>query len=213
MLTGTRIRTVFVPLNIWCNGEQSRLDLPPLALPAKDALEIEKRTRKALDLRHESRRYVNCCERMYGISLELLKASLVHVEFQCALGLDGQYAGNDVPRGFIDILAVINRYRRRFDERLDKPLPQGVESNPKNVQSSRLGSVFIPPRHPSMAAQLGIFKTISANENFAQLVINRGSMTTQWTVDDVFKTAQRRLDVLERAKCKDCGLIDIMDRG
>jgi hypothetical protein len=71
MLTDTQISSFLIPKNIWEDGVGAYADLPPLAIPARDALDIERRAKKGINLHNEERRYTLCCERIQGIAQEL----------------------------------------------------------------------------------------------------------------------------------------------
>ena len=65
------IRSYLIPHDIWLSGWSDLPHLPAVALPARDALEIERRFRKEMNLRNEVRRYTVCCERIQGIVRDL----------------------------------------------------------------------------------------------------------------------------------------------
>lgn len=71
MLTDTQISSFLIPRSIWQQGIPAQTNLPPLAIPARDALDIERRARKQINLHNEERRYTLCCERIQGIVQEL----------------------------------------------------------------------------------------------------------------------------------------------
>lgn len=71
MSTDTQINSFLIPADLWTHGWSGRPALPPLAIPAADALDIERRAAKRVGLRNESRRYTLCCERMQAIVREL----------------------------------------------------------------------------------------------------------------------------------------------
>ena len=67
MLIDTQISSFAIPPDIWKNDHDIASNLPPLHLPARDALAIERRAAKGVNLRNEARRYTLCCERIQGI--------------------------------------------------------------------------------------------------------------------------------------------------
>lgn len=68
---GTQIRSVLIPADVWYEGTHRASHIPPPNLPARDALTIERRSTKKVDMRSEKRRYTLCCERIQGIACEL----------------------------------------------------------------------------------------------------------------------------------------------
>jgi hypothetical protein len=61
MLTNTQISSYIVPKEIWEQGRAGSPGITPLSIPARDALEIERRRSLDINLRNEDHRYTIAC--------------------------------------------------------------------------------------------------------------------------------------------------------
>ena len=107
MWIGTQISSYMIPGEIWLSGYAGH---PPLTFPARDALDIERRWRKGVDLRKEARRYVGCCERMQGIARDLALAA-APIPAPCVWST---YGRRDVSTPSALAYLAIFEYLRRF---------------------------------------------------------------------------------------------------
>ena len=130
----TQISSYLIPSEMWEFGSSSFPHLPPLSQPARDALEIERRSRKAVNLRNEARRYSLCCERMQGIVRGLALGGAPMPEPLVWRPYDAE---GETPRALAWL--ALSEYLRRFYtvER------NGIERD--RLRYDRLEAVFHPP--------------------------------------------------------------------
>lgn len=151
MSTDTQIKSYAIPAEMWLRGSPRRADLPPLSIPARDALDIERRSKKGVNLRNEAQRYTLCCERIQGVTADLaseeglLPPPAVFV----------RAASNDNPaptaRGYLAVIEAVTLY---WQKALGKSY-------------SRIASVFFPPEDAARHSQL--YEAISTVPNVGEL--------------------------------------------
>src|SRR5260370_13566172 len=133
MSIAIQISSCLVPLEIWESGYGPLPHLPPLSMPARDALEIERRSRKEVNIRNESRRYSLGCERITGIVRELgIGNAPIPQPFVWSVS-----EGGGKPRGLAWL--ALAEYLRRF-YRIDR---NGVTKD--TLRHDRLEGIFHPP--------------------------------------------------------------------
>lgn len=160
MLIGTQIRSFLVPFEIWYQGYDGRRDLPPLAIPARDALDIERRSGKDLSLRNEAQRYTLCCERIQEIVAELT----IELEFPALLFPSDDAAKDSAAPNAGAYLALMNTLRKSL----------------KGSPYRRVSAVFFPPEHAILHSQ--VYEVIGGRDGVDELFIQaskRGSLPNE----------------------------------
>lgn len=151
MSTDTQIRSYAIPTEVWLHGSSRRPDLPPLAIPARDALDIERRSKKGVNLRNEAQRYTLCCERIQGITADLANEE----ELLPLPSVFGRGDSTDSPaptaRAYLAVIEAVTLY-----------WPKGQRQS-----YSRIASVFFPPEHA--AHHLQLYEAISRSPNVGEL--------------------------------------------
>lgn len=159
MLIGTQIRSFLVPFEIWHQGYNGRRDLPPLAIPARDALDIERRSEKDLSLRNEAQRYTLCCERIQEIVAEL--ASELEITTPPVLFPSDDAAKDLAAPSARAYLALMDALRRSL----------------KGSPYRRVSAVFFPPEHAILHSQ--VYEVMASRDGIGELFIQaskRGSL-------------------------------------
>lgn len=196
MLTDTQISSFMVPQDIWTNGYPGRPDLPPLALPVRDALDIERRAQKDVNIRNEVRRYTLCCERIQGIVRELASAE--------------------------DILPppVIWRTRRSLLE--DSPsafaylaLAESLSQRLRNSAYARFAAIFFPPEHAR--SHFLVFEAICRLPDLDQFLertskqASRSDINMKTTASEYRIALDQRRRLLEVVVSEQYGLVDVIE--
>jgi len=148
-----------VPFEIWHKGYVGRLDLPPLAIPARDALDIERRSEKDLSLRNEAQRYTLCCERIQEIVAEL--ASELEFPSPSMLFPSDDAAKDPAGPSARAYLALMDTLRRSL----------------KGSPYRRVSAVFFPPEHAILHSQ--VYEVMGSHDGIDELFIQaskRGSL-------------------------------------
>jgi hypothetical protein len=196
MLTDTQISSFLVPATIWHQGLSGRPDLPPLALPARDALDIERRDTKGARLRNEARRYVLCCERIQGIVREL--SMEVGVLSAPVVWPATSVADGSVPtaRAYLALSEAIGRFVR------GSPYP-------------RICAIFFPPEHGRR--YLHILDAILQEPQLDQLLSRAATAaalpgsTATVTSQECGNALQHRREMLTTVASQGCGLVDVVE--
>jgi hypothetical protein len=207
MSIGTRISSYLIPRAIW---ESGYISAPPLALPARDALDIERRWRKGVILRNEAKRYAICCKRMQGIARELEILGAPIPPFHVWKSYDDT-EGN-APRA-LAYLALFE-YLRRFY----KPNRQGAgpQSGEKGLKYDRVEAIFHPPDQRLVAYLSLLSQALSESklsEMCLQAVRRSEVLAFGFKVDpDECEAALRYRHTLAATCVKlNCGLVDVLD--
>lgn len=203
MSLDTQINSFAIPREIWGNGLEILPGLPPLALVAEDALTIERRAYKRVNLLNEQRRYILCCERMQGIVEEL----------SCQQGLLSLYQSwpasriNNSPtsRAFLANIEVVLRWMRNhltLDEK-------------KSVEYLRFHNNFFPPDHArDHLAQYDAISRHPEYESFFELASQTATIKgSQFTVspEECKLAFEFRHDFLKKIAANDYGLVDVLN--
>lgn len=207
MSIGTRISSYLIPRVIW---ESGYLSAPPLALPARDALDIERRWRKGVILRNEAKRYAICCKRMQGIARELevlgapIPAAQVWTSYDDTEG--------NAPRA-LAYLALFE-YLRRFY----KPNRQGAgaPSGERSLKYDRVEAIFQPPGQ-RLVAYLGLLSQVLSESKLSEMCLH--AVRSAEVLALGFKVSPGECEAALRqrhslvAMCVrlDCGLVDVLD--
>jgi len=197
MLTDSQIRSFLIPAQVWEEGVQSRPDLPPIAMPARDALDIERRAKKRVNLRNELHRYSICCERIQGITAELvmeknvLPAPLI---FSRSNFNDKQLS---TARSYLALIDVLSRGQNQ------------------NLPYKRMASIFFPPDHAKLHLKFYemISKSLKINELFA-IAAESASLPNehfQITAEQCRMAFDQRQDHLRKAAQTGNAVVDIIE--
>jgi hypothetical protein len=196
MSTDTQISSFFVPENIWTQGYHARPDLPPLVLSTRDALDIERRARKRVNLRNESHRYILCCERIQGIVRELSQqAGLLPPPIVWPV----HRTSNGVSASALAYLALI----------------EAISWFLRGSPYSRVSTLFFPPEHAK--PHLQIFEAIRQHTDVDQLVERAArnaslpGSTFDVTPGQCRIALDQRHELLRTAVSEVCGLVDVIE--
>jgi len=208
MSIGTQISSYLIPRAIWESGYEST---PPLALPARDALDIERRWRKGVILRNEAKRYAICCKRMQGIvrELEIRRAPIPH----SYVWKSYEHTERGAPRA-LAYLAFFE-YLRRFYE----PNRQGAgaaDPGPKGLKYDRIEAIFQPPGQ-RLVAYLNLLSQVKSESRLPEMCLKAISRAEVLPIG--FKVSPAECDAALRqrhslaSKCAelDCGLVDVVE--
>ena len=196
MLTDTQISSFIVPQDIWTNGYPGRPDLPPLALPVRDALDIERRAQKDVNIRNEVRRYTLCCERIQGIVRELALAE-----------------------GILPPPVIWRKHRSLLE---DSPsafaylaLAESLSQRLKNSRYARFAAIFFPPEHARSHFQ--VFEAICRLPDLDQFLERtakqgfRSDTISKATASECKEALSQRYRLLEAVASEQRGLVDVME--
>lgn len=193
MLIGTQIKSFLVPQDVWHHGYVGRSDLPPIAIPARDALDIERRFRKGACLRNESRRYTLCCERIQAIISEL--ASVPDLLGKPILYAAQQVAG-EADSSSVAYISVLNTLRSSLRQ---TPYP-------------RVASVFFPPDHAKRHCQVFDFihKRPELEQLFDRAAKHASVLDDNCTPRQCSEAFAKRHQTLKLAAAEDLAIVDVL---
>lgn len=205
MWISTQISSYLIPGEIWESGYAAFPQLPPLSFSARDALEIERRSRKEVNLRNEARRYTLCCERMQGIVRELWLGRAPLQEPFVWRAYDSEQQKN--PKA-IAWLALSEFFRRFYT----------VTRNGKKdtLRYDRLEAIFHPPGN-RISNLLLLFEKIQTEPYLAQIfdavaqkavVSNPVLRVTAEECRDAFESRYR---LVQRCARESFGIVDVID--
>ncbi len=203
MSLATRISSFVIPALVWEEGYSALPKLPPMALVVRDALAIERRSSKEVNLSNEQRRYTLCCERMQGIAEELFYGSDA---LQPPLVWPAE-STDKMPcaRAYLAVVETILPWMRKH---LSKD-----EMN--NVVYSRFPFVFFPPDHT--ASYLAQYEFLSRHAEidslfeFAARVSNIKDSPLFISPTECKRAFDLRLEILRRVAGQDWGLVDVVE--
>lgn len=204
MLIATQISSYLIPSQVWQQGDASRSDLPPLALAARDALDIERRAQKNVNLRNEVRRYTLCCERMQGIVQDLSHTPGIHLVsavFPASLEV------NDETPTALACLALIETVQNAVERMLKGGQVTGVYP--------RVARVFFPPQHAT--AHLQVYELLRQPANLSRLFAEATRRASIGAATPIVSESQcrcafeRRRDLLVQAQGGGMGLVDVIE--
>jgi hypothetical protein len=196
MLIDTQISSYLIPKPLWEQGYPGRADLPPLAIPTRDALDIERRAQKGVNLRNEANRYILCCERIQGIVRELAQEShLLRPPMVWPAHL-GPNASVPSARVYLALIEALGPYQRR---------------DPK----FRFAAVFFAPEYADLHQK--IFEAIRQGTGIDQLLERTAKSASLLGDSFVVSTEQckaaleQRYELLKIAALEECGLVDVVE--
>jgi len=186
-----------VPSKIWHEGYVGRLDLPPLAIPARDALDIERRSEKDLSLRNEAQRYTLCCERIQEIVAELTS----ELEFPAPPVL---FPSDDAAK---DLTAPSARAYLALMDTLRRSL--------KRSPYRRVSAVFFPPEHAILHSQVyEVMATRDGVEELFDQASKRGSLPDEMcnpTAEQCRAAFAKRHRLLKIAASEGNAIVDLIE--
>lgn len=207
MWIGTQISTYLIPRDIWVSGYGG---LPPLALPARDALDIERRWRKDAELRNEARRYTICCERMQGIACDLALAG-APMPSPCVWP---SYEHRNVSTpGALAYLAIFEYLRRFYTVRRQDP--SGV-LKPVRLRYDRVEAIFQPPDKPS-SDFLALLTHIRNEPKLSQMCADAvqkaevADLSCKVSAEECEAAFQQRYSLVAKCVEEGFGLVDVFD--
>lgn len=201
----TQISSYLVPTEIWEGGSSALPHLPPLSQPARDALEIERRSRKAVNLRNESRRYSLCCERIQGI-VRMLALGGAHMPEPFVWRAYDAEGENTRAMAWL----ALSEYLRRFYT-VDR---NGIERD--RLRFDRLEAVFHLPGL-QLSNLLALFEQIRKNPHLDQVFVAASQKaevsnpTLQVTPQECRAAFENRFDLIKRCSMESLALVDLID--
>lgn len=204
MLIDTQISSFAVPPEIWKNGHESAPYLPPLHLPARDAMAIERRAVKGVNLRNEQRRYTLCCERIQGIVQELSQKSGVLPDplFWPSHGQSNSETSS--ARAYLAVMDFIGRWISRF-----------LREEILQLGYLRFAAVFFPPEHAARHLKASEF---IANHSQVHRLFERAAReatleNSPFTVSaaQCQEALHMRYKLLKVVAAKGYGLVDVLE--
>lgn len=197
MSTGTQISSYTIPAEIWREGLSRRVDLPPLALPARDALEIERRSQGEVALRNETHRYTLCGERIMSIVHELAREKDV-LPPPFIWASKAKASGNSINAiSFLSLIDIL------------------VQINPKNSPYRRIGSIFFPPDHAGIHFQ--VFGLLRKNPQIDRALSEASRISAyngkefEVTIEECKVALEKRYSLLEQINIQKAGLVDVVE--
>ena len=196
MLTDTQISSYLIPASIWAQGHPTRKDLPPLALPARDASDIERRAQKEVNLNNEARRYTLCCERIQGIVQQLSRESSL-LPTPKIWWPDAEPDGRaPTARAYLALINAISRILK------GSPYP-------------RVSALFFPPDHTR--SYLQVIDAIRQQPNLDRLLDQAARSASlpdaRFTVmpEECRSALDQRAELVRRAESEGHGLVDVVE--
>lgn len=200
----TQISSCLVPREIWESGYGPLPHLPPLSVPARDALEIERRSRKEVNIRNEARRYSLCCERITGIVRELVIGNArIPQPFVWSV-----FAGEKNPRGLAWL--ALAEYLRRF-YRIDR---NGVTKD--TLRHDRLEGIFHPPG-VNISNLVALLEVVIRNPHLPQILTDVCQKThivtpaTQLIPEECGEALKTRLELAKRCAQESLAIVDLIE--
>ncbi len=205
MWIGIQISSYLIPQAIWEHGDEKSPGLSPLALVARDALEIERRARKEIKLRNEAHRYTLCCERMQAIVMELARRGAPLPPPVVWQAYD--VAGVAHPRA-IAYLALCE-YLSRFYK---------VERNGRaeNLRHDRIEAIFLPPEK-HVRRLLDLYEHIRENPHLPKVFAAAAEKaeiaapTLKIAPEECALAFTARYQLIKRCADESCGAVDVIE--
>jgi hypothetical protein len=198
MLTDTQIRSFLIPVKLWREGLSLRPDLPPLIVPACDALDIERRAKKGINLRNEAHRYNLCCERIQGITADLAAAENILSPSLIFVRSGSTEKQSPTARSYLALIDIMFFLVKRH-----------------NLSYTRVASIFFPPEDSKKHQQL--YEIMSNGTNVNELfrtAAKRASLPGEHfaVTPEQCRTAfeQRRI-LLEKAVSEESAVVDLIE--
>lgn len=212
MWIDTQIKSFVIPSGIWADG-LSTLDkekypgvgrlLPPLQLPARDALAIELRVQRGVNLHNEQQRYTLCNHRIQEIVITL--ADLADVLSAPVVWPKMMDPRGKVPssRAYLAVVSVTARWMRKF---LLGQFPYAY---------GRLPAIFFPPQDAKQHYET--YRLISQhpekNQLFARAAKEASIADTPFILspEECQNAFLFRMELLHVIMTQRLGLVDILE--
>jgi len=197
MKPDTQIKTFLIPETIWMNGYNGLPQLPPLSVPASDALAIERRAYKKVNYHNEKHRYTLCCERIQSIVLELSYESGVLNPPIVISSCNTEKENNPSTMAYFGIMSLLNRWMRKFISKKDL-----------SKLYARTSFVFFPPQ--DIVHQVETFDFLNEHSELNKLFskVAKESNTSKKACQ---KTFQVRQNIFKAAAGNKSGVVDVLE--
>jgi len=199
MLTNTQISSYLIPKEIWEAGRTGYTQISPLSIPARDALEIERRRNKNINLRYEDHRYTIACERIQSLAVETFQND------------------KDLPRPVIwpTHFGVGKKHSTALAylitiESLFRALFKSIDKLPYQ----RFLAVFFPPDDKDN--HLKLFQVLVNNIHIDDMMLRASNLSRRMGTDFEITPEQCKLALLDRfdllntIQSQNCGLVDVI---
>lgn len=201
MSIDTQISSFLIPATIWMHGTDHRGDLAPLARPARDALDIERRARKDAGITNEARRYTICCERIQSITVSLSQSPGLLPAPMVWPAHASLPAGQVSARAYLALVESVSRTLR-------------TTGQASNVYT-RLGALFFPPEHIPAYAQM--LRTIIVHPHLENLLGEASKLSAASNPDSRIDTGacrqalELRLTLVEQSVAAHAAIVDVIE--
>lgn len=199
MLTNTQISSYLISEKVWNEGIPGNNQMSPLSIPARDALEIERRRNNNINLRNEDHRYTIACERIQALAMETYEnyADLPKpIIWAPRLGAD---SGQPTALAYITTLEIIYR---------------GLFKSLNRLPYQRFLAVFFPPndkeKYLSLYRFLLDYPKIDSMMEHASNLSKRMGPDYELSAKDCKLAILTRLNLLVVAEAQNCGLVDVI---
>jgi hypothetical protein len=192
-----QIKTFLIPETLWMNGYHYLPHLPPLNIPASDALAIERRAHKKVNYFNEKHRYTLCCERIQSIVLELSYESGV-LKLPFVFSSDNTEEDNKPSAmAHFEMMNLLNRWMFR-----------NIPEQERIMLYARTSFVFFPPQ--DIDKQIEIFELLNKHNNIYKLFRKaaKKSNTSKKTCQNTF---QIRHKIFKVAAENNSGVVDVLE--
>jgi hypothetical protein len=200
MLTNTLISSYIIPKQIWYDGIPGNNQIVAIAIPARDALEIERRRKNNINLRNEDHRYTICCERIQSLAAETQRASTLMPSPVIWDAVQMNKTKNATAAAYLIMMEV---FYKALNKSLDK-LPY-----------QRFLAVFIPPEDGQHYLQL--MEWLNSMTKLDDLLQRATNISSRMGEDFVVSTQDCRLALTQRLELirfvhsGNYGLVDVID--
>jgi len=200
MLTNTQISSFLIPEKIWNKGISGNNQILPLSIPARDALEIERRRNNNINLRNEDHRYTIACERIQSLAVETYQN---YADLPKPV-IWGPYLNADakLPTSLAYLAVMEILYR-------------GLFKSMSMLPYQRFLAVFFPPSdkeiHLKLYQFLVDYPKIDDMMERASKLSKRMGTDYKVSAKDCKLSLFTRLDLIKRAQTQNCGLVDVIN--
>ncbi|MEZ4667569.1 MAG: hypothetical protein R3E39_06585 [Anaerolineae bacterium] len=201
-----QIRTILVPTNIWYNGDPELPHSPLAAMAQRDAMAIERRAQKRVNVRSEKRRYVLYCDRIQGIASEL---SSMSSNCPNAFVWPAQAEPDSkVPSAYI--IFTISTNILRFVQTKNKSMIN--DEQPYSLYP-RASTIFVPPSDANV--HFDFYQMIHEHPSVDKLFELCSNMTQNdihhLSPDECQRGFQMRYEFLKMVASREYGLVDVLE--
>lgn len=206
MLIDSQISTYIIPQKIWYESSEQNNSLPPIFLPARDALAIERRAEKEVNLKNETRRYTLCCERIQGIVLELsqMPGDLAKNIFVWP-AMTGANTKIPPARAYLSNIAMFGRWA--------KPIYKVLSSEHQANFYDRIATNFFPPEDCEryLKGINWILNHPESSELFKKAAAHMPETFSKLSANQCRQAFLARRELVKIAVDRKCGLVDVVE--